>query len=155
MRHHGAHNWPPVWRQSTAKDAKFIMGEIGNLAYVHCRDGPSTKCFLVIEHEGESYVGALLFDDAPFCHHITNLLRQHIGHSIEEIGDLDLSHMLLGETNFPAPVPKLFVFQLADSIHVVGAVSGPQQMNFETEHSGISLLQVYPQSLFDCGIRIS
>jgi hypothetical protein len=40
------------------------------------------------------FVGTLIFDDVAFCRQIADLLRDYIGHSIKEIGDLDLSHTL-------------------------------------------------------------
>jgi hypothetical protein len=73
---------------------KIIRDEVGILRYIHAYGQASTKCYLVIEHEGTHYVGALLFDDATFCHQITNLLRQNIGRAIKDIGDLDISHTL-------------------------------------------------------------
>jgi hypothetical protein len=92
MSCHGVSNWPPVWTQaSTRTKPKIIRDEVGTLRYIHAYDNPaSNKCYLVIEYEGDNYLGALLFGDATFCHQITALLRQHIGRRIEEIGDLDV-----------------------------------------------------------------
>lgn len=73
------------------QDAK---GEVGILRYVHGKDPISNKCFLVIEHDKEHYVGCLIFDDVAFCSQISRLLRDQIGHSVREIGDLDLSYTL-------------------------------------------------------------
>jgi hypothetical protein len=42
----------------------------------------------------ESYLGTLLFRDAAICRLIYNLLQNHIGASIKEIGDLDLFRTL-------------------------------------------------------------
>jgi len=52
------------------------------------------ECFLLIEHRGESWMGALLFDDRPFCAQIAGFLRLHVGHSIKEIGGIDLAFTL-------------------------------------------------------------
>ena len=87
-------NWPPVWTQNTRTGIKRLAGEIGVLAYVHTRRGPSDKCFLVIDHEHERYVGTLLFDDRTFCGQVCELLRGHVGRSIKDIGGLDVSHFL-------------------------------------------------------------
>jgi hypothetical protein len=81
-------------RQAPGGKQKIIRDEIGILRYIHAYDQAWNKCYLVIEHESAHYVGALLFDDATFCHQITNLLRQNIGRPIKEIGDLDISHTL-------------------------------------------------------------
>jgi hypothetical protein len=55
---------------------------------------PQTTCYLSMEFDGERYMGALLFDDAAFCWEVFVLLRQHLGRSIKEIGDFDLSYTL-------------------------------------------------------------
>jgi hypothetical protein len=44
-----------------------------------------------MEHENESYTGTLFFDDADSCRQVANLLQRHIGRSIDEIGNLDVS----------------------------------------------------------------
>jgi hypothetical protein len=73
---------------------KTLRGEIGILKNVIGRDlGRSTKCFLIIEHEGEQYVGTLLTSTPSDCASISQFLSLHSGRSIREIGDLDVSHM--------------------------------------------------------------
>lgn len=94
MSHHGASNWPPIWTQGRGIDRKIIRDEIGILRYIHDVNQTSKKFYLVIEYEKEHYVGTLFFDDPTFCHQIADLLRRHIGVPIEEIGDLDVSHIL-------------------------------------------------------------
>jgi hypothetical protein len=93
IRHPGGANWPPVWTQRRIDGVKAVTGEDGILIYVHAATD-STKCDLVVEYENENYIGTLLFDEEKFCHQVAALLRQHIGSSIEEIGDLDLSFAL-------------------------------------------------------------
>jgi hypothetical protein len=39
-------------------------------------------------------MGFMGFDDPAFCSEIDRLLKFHVGLSIKEIGDLDLSHTL-------------------------------------------------------------
>jgi len=70
------------------------MGEIGVLKYVHSNSLMSNKCFLIIDFEAQVYIGSLLFKDHAFCGQISNLLREHVGRPIKEIGDLDVSHLL-------------------------------------------------------------
>jgi hypothetical protein len=55
---------------------------------------PSDRCFLIIDYDGNEYVGALLFDDKAFCQLVFKFLLAHCGESIREIGGLDLSHSL-------------------------------------------------------------
>jgi hypothetical protein len=49
---------------------------------------------LVIDYEGETYVGALIFESHAFCQQVTDLLWSQMNRSIKEIGDLDLSYTL-------------------------------------------------------------
>jgi hypothetical protein len=69
----------------------MLRGEVGVLRYVHLTAQESKKCYLVIEHNGQHYVGALLFDDSDFCSQICALLQQHLGRSVKEIGDLEVT----------------------------------------------------------------
>jgi hypothetical protein len=94
MSHRGVRSWPPVWSQVTDSGNKTVRGELGVLRYVHANPSISNKCFLVIEHEGEKYVGCIIFDDQAFCVQLTTFLRTQTGRTIREIGDLDLSQTL-------------------------------------------------------------
>jgi hypothetical protein len=87
----GTHNWPPVWTCAKKNGGKTATGEIGVLTYVYANTRVSDKCYLVIEHNKENYIGCLTFDDRPFCAQISLLLRSQIGRTIQAIGDLDLS----------------------------------------------------------------
>jgi hypothetical protein len=87
----GAPNWPPVWTQWTqGGGTATIKGEVGVLRYVRSTDEPAKKCFLVMEHSGQHYVGTLVFDNTAFCSRIAALLQLHLGRSIKDIGDLEL-----------------------------------------------------------------
>jgi hypothetical protein len=94
MRRRGVPNWPPIWTRPRKEGNKTTRGEVGILRYVHVKDPISNKCFLVIEHDKEHYVGCLIFDDVAFCSQISNLLRDQVGRPVKEIGDLDLSYTL-------------------------------------------------------------
>jgi hypothetical protein len=81
-------NWPPLWTHWTQGGGmRTIKSEVGVLR-VLISEERSKKCFLVIEHEREHYVGSLLFDDSARC---SQVCAQHLGQSIKEIGDLDVS----------------------------------------------------------------
>jgi hypothetical protein len=49
---------------------------------------------LVIEHENERCVGALLFDDPAFCSLMVKVLRGQLGRAIKDVGNMDLSQFL-------------------------------------------------------------
>lgn len=90
----GVRNWPPIWPQSRAGGTITLKGEIGILAHIHHYVGEYNKIFLIVEHEGEAFVGGLLFDDVAFSEQLARLLKSKIGRSIREIGNLDLSYLL-------------------------------------------------------------
>ncbi len=91
MTHGGAPNWPPLWMQSRiGGGVKAMNGEGGVLMYVHAA-ADSRKCYLVIEDENENYTGTLVFDNARLCRQVADLLQQHLGRSIKEIG-LRINH---------------------------------------------------------------
>ena len=94
MSYRGMSNWPPVWTRTRNNDVKTVRGEIGVLTYVYSNPQLSSRCFLVIDYEGETYVGALIFESHAFCQQVTDLLWSHMNRSIKEIGDLDLSYTL-------------------------------------------------------------
>jgi hypothetical protein len=82
--------WPPLWTQSTRPDLKTVKGEVGFLKYVHHGGDRSTKCYLVIEHQKQTFLGVLSLRNMRFCVQITDLLQGNIGRSIKEIGDLEI-----------------------------------------------------------------
>lgn len=53
---------------------------------------PSSRLFLIMEYEQQEYMGCLLFNDLTFCGQIHELLRSRCGHTIKQIGDLNVSH---------------------------------------------------------------
>ena len=95
MSYHGVLNWPPAWVWIDGPEEKRLEGEIGILRSVFLsKRQPANRCFLLIFHEGSSYLGCLLFNDPTFGKHITELLRFCHNRSIAEIGSIDVSHLL-------------------------------------------------------------
>ncbi|HEY2987585.1 MAG TPA: hypothetical protein VGL11_07655 [Candidatus Binatia bacterium] len=88
-------NWPPTWTWIGGKDNTHPKGEIGILeALVPSAVYPLSRLFLVIEHGTAVYMGALLFDDSAFCRQLQDLLQSQTRRSIQEIGDLEVGHLL-------------------------------------------------------------
>jgi hypothetical protein len=92
MSYRHSKNWPPIWTCARGEVIKTVSGEVGVLSYVHSNAKLSSRCYLVIDYEGETYVGTLLFDNHGFCEQVTNFLRLQVNRPIRDIGDLDLSH---------------------------------------------------------------
>ena len=57
-------------------------------------DRVANKCFLVIDYQSTLYTGCLICQDPSFCKQLAHVLRTHIGRSIKDFGDLDLSSTL-------------------------------------------------------------
>ena len=94
MSYRGVPNWPPLWTLAKEISVGNLRGALGVLRYVHSSGEVSKKCYLVIEHERDIYVGYLLCQDHASSTKIAHILRDHIGRSIQEIGDLDLSYIM-------------------------------------------------------------
>ncbi len=86
--------WPPRWITTRQVEDVYPIGEIGILERVLVNKVVKNMVFLLVQHRGVQYVGALHFDDQQFCDELSSLLKLRIGHSIKDIGDLDLSHTL-------------------------------------------------------------
>ena len=96
MTHMGTRSWPPVWTRSGSLKNPVTLprAEVGILKHVVRHDDQPDRCFLLMAHEPDYYIGCLMFDDHAFCKLIHELLQFCIGRSIQEIGSIDLSHTL-------------------------------------------------------------
>ena len=91
MTYRGVRNWPPIWIGRNTKRLDPPRGEIGILKNVILpKTGPLWTCSLMIEHEGEDYLGALLFDDQLACDQVYGLLLGQRGEPIRKIGEIDI-----------------------------------------------------------------
>ena len=90
-----SHTWPPVWWARAHRERKQLRGEIGLLKVVQPYNiQPADRVYLLMEHEQAEYLGILLIEDYSLCQEVFNLIAQHCGRTISEIGDIDLSHTL-------------------------------------------------------------
>jgi hypothetical protein len=94
IRKSGYSSWPPEWTTRALDPHDRPTGEIGSLDQALMNDYLSTRIFLFIEFNRDKYMGAMYFDDAKFCSAIYAILLSHIGSSLKDIGDLDLSYTL-------------------------------------------------------------
>ena len=90
----GVTNWPPTWVHTRTIPTKREHGEIGILTGTIFYEDLPKRLFLLIDFEGERYMGALAFNDRPFCKQLYLILQNHLGKSIKEIGDLDVGWFL-------------------------------------------------------------
>ena len=104
MTYGGLPNWPPVWVETGGQSQRSFRAEMGTLKEVRMTDSLSDKFFLVIEHEGATYIGCLAFTSRAFCWLMHKLLQSYIDYPIESIGNLDLD---IGGTSKDSVVPFL------------------------------------------------
>ena len=95
LLYRGLSSWPPIWTWIDGQEDKNPRGEIGVLREVKLSAmKPYDKCFFVIDHDGSTYMGCLLVSDPAFCTQLVELLKEHYGQSIRDVGDIDLSRTL-------------------------------------------------------------
>src|SRR5262245_38747046 len=95
MIYKGVRSWPPVWVWRGGNANTNPKGEVGILRDVALsRDPPKCTCFLIMEHLGADYIGALLMNDRNFCRLVFDVLLQNRFRPLHEIGAIDLSYSL-------------------------------------------------------------
>jgi hypothetical protein len=94
VRKSGFKTWPPLWTTTHHDQNNKPTGEIGTLEQVIVHELLDNKIFLFILFQVFRYMGFMSFDDLTFCSQIHTLFKAHIGHSLKEIGDIDLSFTL-------------------------------------------------------------
>ena len=76
-----------------------VRGEVGFLKYAFLsKVTPDSRIFLIMEHEKQEYIGCVLFTDQSFCQHVYNLIRDHIGCSIADLGGLEIGFSTTSRT---------------------------------------------------------
>ena len=93
-RKSGVKNWPPHLTALSEQKKEWPIGEIGTLKRVWKHEQMESCVFLFIEHKRKEYTCMMYFDDPAFCRHIFFVLASSLGMSLQEIGNLDLSHTL-------------------------------------------------------------
>jgi len=69
-------------------------GGIGVLMKAYATDKVSKTCYLVMGHESETYIGALILENVVFCQHLCSVFQENVGRTLSEIGSLDLAYTL-------------------------------------------------------------
>ena len=92
MCYGGLRNWPPVWIAADPTIGRVIAGEVGILRHIEYNARYNTRCLLLVEYDGEIFIGTLRFDDIAFCSLFANTLKNHTSRSVGDIGRLDFLH---------------------------------------------------------------
>jgi hypothetical protein len=100
-------DWPPNWIRTEGEGNAKLIGEIGILAsVVRSRFEPLT-CYLMMEFQGSSYMGTLLFRERSLSGQVFELLQQHSGDSIQQIGNLEFRALMRDEQVLDQPRHQL------------------------------------------------
>ena len=95
MMYNGVRSWPPVWVWRAGNDNTNPKGEVGVLLDVALsRVPPNSRCFLIMEHLGAEYIGAVLLNERNFCRLVFDALLQNRFRPLREVGAIDLSYSL-------------------------------------------------------------
>ena len=92
MCYGGLRNWPPVWIAADPTIGRVIAGEVGILRHIEYNARYNTRCLLLVEYDGEIFIGMFRFDDIAFCSLFANTLKNHTSRSVGDIGRLDFLH---------------------------------------------------------------
>src|SRR5215475_1974202 len=89
----GVSSWPPTWVGWNSKQLDQSKAETAILKDVTLST-TALRCYLMIEHEGDEYLGALLFEDHNSCLRIYRLLLSHRGEVIRKVSEIDVPHSI-------------------------------------------------------------
>ena len=90
MSQNGFPSWPPIWVHiADPLKRPFKSDEIGVLTQVGLHDQEECRIYLRM-HDGDAdYFSRLLFDDPAFCTKVYEVLQDHVGQPMKNIGDID------------------------------------------------------------------
>ena len=94
LRHNLIHQWPPIWVSLDKKDKRRLIREEGVLTEVREPLSRSNGIVLIMDYNNYRYGSILVFSDLAFRGQIFELLKNSVGLSIQQIGDIDLSYTL-------------------------------------------------------------
>ena len=84
MRYHGVPNWPSVWTtRGEIETGTCAEGGVVRDVFLS-RIEPLNRLFIITEHEGNEYIGCVLFDDVGFCGQIHKLFYDWRGRTIKQ-----------------------------------------------------------------------
>src|SRR5215467_903953 len=91
LSYRGVSSWPPTWVGWNSKQLDQSKAETAVLKDVTLST-TALRCYVMIEHEGDEYLGALLFEDHNSCLRIYHLLLSHRGEVIRKVSEIDVPH---------------------------------------------------------------
>gem|GEM_PF-1380862 len=86
--------WPPVWVSLDNEDERRSRSVEGVLTEVRESISRSDGIVLIMDHNDNRYGSILIFSDMAFRRQIFELLKDCVGFSIQQVGDIDLRYTL-------------------------------------------------------------
>lgn len=82
------YQWPPSWAAAYSTGDRFLIGdESGTLKGVKVMPG---ELVLTADYDGRDHSGVLLAQDQEFLTRLAEVLKQHLGEPLEQIGHLEI-----------------------------------------------------------------
>jgi len=94
VKQHLIPQWPPVWVSLDDEDERRSRSVEGVLTEVREPISRSDGIVLIMDHNDNRYGSILIFSDLAFRRQVFELLKDSVGLSIQQIGDIDLSYTL-------------------------------------------------------------
>ena len=94
VRQHLIPQWSPVWVSLDDEDERRSRSVEGVLTEVREPISRSDGIVLIMDHNDNRYGSILIFSDLAFRRQVFELLKDSVGLSIQQIGDIDLSYTL-------------------------------------------------------------
>lgn len=80
-----------MWAWRGGNKYTHAVGEVGVLKQViPATMDPWDRCFLIMEYDGQEYMGILLVEDSRLCREVFEVLVEHCGEPIQQIAEIDL-----------------------------------------------------------------
>jgi hypothetical protein len=91
MVYKGRPSWPPHWVWIDGVVKNEVEGEVGTLENVQLSRVVKNTIYLTISTpDGNRYVGSLNLANEHFADTVFQLLRNHLGRSVQSIAEIDI-----------------------------------------------------------------
>src|SRR5262249_8319487 len=95
MTYGGVRSWLPHWLCKAGYHSTHPIGEVGILRdVIPSNIEPHPTCFFLMENQGAGDFGAFFFSDGGTLRKVYDVLIQHRGKTMQEIGSIDLAPTL-------------------------------------------------------------
>ncbi len=75
----GRCHWPPMWMPIPRHDDTTTDEVVGILEEVYGSVIDDRRCYLIVNQEGQTYMGTLQLENSEFCKELCELLKRNCG----------------------------------------------------------------------------